>query len=59
MGKPAVTEKRTPKRDTGPDSGPGAARWPFDPMQPGDHEPVRLPEELERLQKQDEKDIKP
>jgi hypothetical protein len=19
--------------------------WPFDPMQPGDHEPVRLPEE--------------
>jgi len=29
-----------------------AARWPFDPMQPGDHEPVRLPEELERLQKQ-------
>jgi len=31
---------------------PGAARWPFDPMQPGDHEPVRLPEELERLQKQ-------
>jgi hypothetical protein len=19
-------------------------RWPFDPMQPGDHEPVRLPE---------------
>jgi hypothetical protein len=29
-----------------------AARWPFDPMQPGDHEPVRLPEELERVQKQ-------
>jgi hypothetical protein len=22
-------------------------RWPFDPMQPGDHEPVRLPEHLE------------
>ena len=21
-------------------------RWPFDPMQPGDHEPVQLPEEL-------------
>ena len=20
-------------------------RWPFDPMQPGDHEPARLPEE--------------
>ena len=31
---------------------PQGARWPFDPMQPGDHEPVRLPEELERLQKQ-------
>jgi hypothetical protein len=28
------------------------ARWPFDPMQPGDHEPARLPEELERVQKQ-------
>jgi hypothetical protein len=28
------------------------ARWPFDPMQPGDHEPVRLPEELARVQKQ-------
>jgi hypothetical protein len=27
-------------------------RWPFDPLQPGDHEPARLPEELERVQKQ-------
>jgi hypothetical protein len=27
-------------------------RWPFDPMQPGDHEPAQLPEELERVQKQ-------
>jgi hypothetical protein len=27
-------------------------RWPFDPMQPGDHEPVRMPENVERLQKQ-------
>lgn len=26
--------------------------WPFDPMQPGDHEPARRPEELERIQKQ-------
>jgi len=34
---------------------PQGARWPFDPMQPGDHEPVRLPEELERAQKQDPK----
>ena len=31
---------------------PQAARWPFDPLQPGDHEPVRLPEELKRVQKQ-------
>jgi hypothetical protein len=39
----------------------GGQRWPFDPMQPGDHEPVQLPEELERLQKQtgrEEKDAK-
>ena len=27
-------------------------RWPFDPMQPGDHEPARLPEELQRVPKQ-------
>jgi hypothetical protein len=41
MGKQAnVKEKAQP------------ARWPFDPMQPGDHEPVRLPEELGRVQKQ-------
>lgn len=34
----------------------GQGRWPFDPhldpTQPGDHEPVQLPEELERIQKQ-------
>ena len=23
-------------------------QWPFDPMQPGDHEPVRLPEQQEK-----------
>ena len=34
------------------DKTPKQARWPFDPMQPGDHEPVQLPEELERVQKQ-------
>ena len=44
MGKPPVSE---PKAE--PKSLP---RWPFDPMQPGDHEPVQLPEELERLQKE-------
>ena len=44
MGKPPVKDKEQ--------SPQGAQRWPFDPMQPGDHEPVRLPEELERLQKQ-------
>ena len=31
-------------------------RWPFepvrDPMQPGDHEPARLRDEAERVQKQ-------
>ncbi|HZD20129.1 MAG TPA: hypothetical protein VE325_05605 [Burkholderiales bacterium] len=31
---------------------PAPARWPFDPLQPGGHEAVRLPEELERVQKQ-------
>jgi hypothetical protein len=45
MGKPSnVTEKAPKKRQP--------ARWPFDPMQPGDHEPVRAPEEVERIQKQ-------
>jgi hypothetical protein len=28
----------------------GQPRWPFDPMQPGDHEPVRAPEDLEQRQ---------
>ena len=32
-------ERETPGRPS---------RWPFDPMQPGDHEPVRLPEQLEK-----------
>ena len=48
MGIPPMTDKRHEKDDPRK----GAGRWPFDPMQPGDHEPVRLPEELERLQKQ-------
>jgi len=26
---------------------PQPAKWPFDPMQPGDHEPVRIPEKDE------------
>lgn len=39
------------KKDDAPQQ-PQRARWPFDPMQPGDHEPARLPEELERVQKQ-------
>lgn len=29
------------------------ARWPFDPMQPGDHEPARRPEELEHLRNEE------
>ena len=43
MGKPPAVK---------PPGKPKPARWPFDPLQPGDHEPVRLPEELERVQKQ-------
>ncbi len=27
-------------------------RWPFDPMQPGDHEPARIPDEARRVRKQ-------
>ncbi len=23
----------------------GEQKWPFDPMQPGDHEPVRIPDD--------------
>jgi hypothetical protein len=26
---------------------PQPAKWPFDPMQPGDHEPVRIPQKDE------------
>jgi hypothetical protein len=42
MGKPSAVKPEAPQ----------PARWPFDPLQPGDHEPVQLPEELERVQKQ-------
>ena len=27
---------------------PAPAKWPFDPMQPGDHEPVKIPTKEER-----------
>lgn len=30
----------------------GAGRWPFDPLQPGDHEPASIPDEARRVQKQ-------
>lgn len=30
----------------------GADRWPFDPMQPGDHEPATIPDQTRRVQKQ-------
>ena len=44
MGKPSnLGERSTTKGQP--------ARWPFDPLQPGDHEPVR-PEEVKRVQKQ-------
>ena len=28
--------------------GTSPSRWPFDPLQPGDHEPVALPDHLEK-----------
>ena len=46
MGKPSAVNPEKPREPT------QRARWPFDPLQPGDHEPARLPEELERVQKQ-------
>jgi hypothetical protein len=42
-----MTEERKPPHDVKPED-----RWPFDPMQPGDHEPAQLPEALERVQEQ-------
>lgn len=42
-----MDKERKPRQDLKPEE-----RWPFDPMQPGDHEPARPPEELERVQKQ-------
>lgn len=44
MGKPADLSEKDPKGQP--------AHWPFDPMQPGDHEPMRVPDELERVQKE-------
>ena len=44
MGKPAVVKEKAAR--------PEPAHWPFDPLQPGDHEPVRVPEEAQRVQKQ-------
>ena len=41
-----MSEKKAPS-GTRPDG-----RWPFDPMQPGDHEPVRLPEAMKHMEKQ-------
>lgn len=45
MGKPSAVNPAKPQEAQ-------PARWPFDPLQPGDHEPARLPEEVERVQKQ-------
>ena len=45
MGKPANVSEKPAKKGQ-------PARWPFDPMQPGDHEPVRMPEEVKRVAKQ-------
>lgn len=38
-------EKDDAKKDS-------AGRWPFDPLQPGDREPARIPDEARRVQKQ-------
>ena len=49
MGKPANVSEKPAKKGQ-------PARWPFDPMsdplQPGDHEPVRMPEQVKRVAKQ-------
>jgi len=44
MGRPPAVTAATKRHDK--------ARWPFDPMQPDEHQPATLPEELERVQKQ-------
>lgn len=53
MGKPANLKNKLTDR---PKQKAQPARWPFDPMsdplQPGDHEPVRMPAEIQRVQKQ-------
>jgi len=53
MGKPANLKNEVSDK---PKAKAQPARWPFDPMQPGDHEPVRIPEqvpeEARRVQKQ-------
>ena len=33
-------------------------KWPFDPMQPGDHEPVRVPDDPPAKEQQPEKERK-
>ena len=50
MGKPSAVDPAKPQ--AAPHQAQQRARWPFDPLQPGDHEPVQLPEEAERVQKQ-------
>jgi len=30
-------------------SEPEKQKWPFDPLQPGDHEPVRIPDDYRRI----------
>ena len=49
MGKPANLKNELSEK---PAKKGQPARWPFDPMQPGDHEPVRMPEEAKRVAKQ-------
>jgi hypothetical protein len=37
---------------------PEPGKWPFDPMQPGDHEPVRIPDDHPARQQQPRKEQK-
>jgi len=53
MGKPANLKNEVSDK---PKAKAQPVRWPFDPMsdplQPGDHEPARMPEAVKRAQKQ-------
>jgi hypothetical protein len=41
-----------------PSAAPDKDKWPFDPMRPGDHEPVRIPDDHPAKQQQPPKEQK-